>query len=171
MNTWIYFPYQDSKEDRSRLTLPAVMKVLRDPNLKNLIKSYAKRWNHSSETYFRRRKNLKYSLQVAPPFSPLITECWGANRHPFWGRARITATDWGPRGTCSRNRLKVWNARKGCLFVWVTAGVSNSWRNMCAALLSLTVFAYRVFFSGNYDNSTFEFKEMKITGRKSEIVF
>lgn len=42
---------------------------------------------------------------------------------------------------------------------------------MCAALLSLTVFAYRVFFSGNYDNSTFEFKEMKITGRKSEIVF
>ena len=62
MNTWIYFPYQDSKEDRSRLTLPAVMKVLRDPNLKNLIKSYAKRWNHSSETYFRRRKNLNYSL-------------------------------------------------------------------------------------------------------------
>ena len=41
----------------------------------------------------------------------------------------------------------------------------------CAALLSLTVFAYRVFFSGNCDNSTFEFKEMKITGRKSEIVF
>lgn len=167
MNTWIYFPYQDSKEDRSRLTLPAVMKVLRDRNLKNLIKSYAKRWNHSSETYFRRRKNLKYSLQVAPPFPPFITECWGANRHPLWGRARITATDWGPRGTCSR---KSEMPGKAVCLSELRQG-SQIRDVICAQRYCRSVFACRVFFSGNYDNSTFEFKEMKITGRKSEIVF